>query len=338
MASAGSPVLWIVFGVLVVVSLAIDLGVHKKDDHAMAPKAALFWALVWIGTAVAFGFGVSPFVGSTATLDYFTAYLLEKALSVDNLFVFIVLFGFFKIPPVLQRRVLFWGIVGALLMRAIFIFLGVALLSKFHFLFYVFGAFLIYTGGKLLFAKGEEVEPQKNFAYRLFTRFFRISENIEHGHFFVVENGRRVATRLMLVLVVIEATDVLFAVDSIPAVLAVTTDPFVVYTSNIFAILGLRALYFLLATWMARFRYLNVGLSFVLAFIGVKMISATAGWFKIPPALSLGVVGGMLTVAITASLLADRQEKKENAGNPPELPAHPPAETPPEAKPPAETK
>ena len=314
MTSTGTPVLWIVFGVLVIACLAIDLGAHKKDDHPMTPKQALIWALIWIGTAVAFGFGVSPFVGSTATLDYFTAYLLEKALSVDNLFVFIVLFAFFKIPPELQRRVLFWGILGALFMRAAFIFLGVALLSRFHFLFYVFGAFLIYTGGKLLFAKGEEVEPQKNFAYRLFTRFFKISEDIKAGHFFVTENGRRVPTRLMLVLVVVEATDVLFAVDSIPAVLAVTTDPFVVYTSNIFAILGLRALYFLLASFMAKFRYLNVGLAFVLAFIGLKMI--VASWIHVPPAASLGIVGGLLAIAITASLIADRRDGAKEAAKP----------------------
>ncbi|MGC4123071.1 MAG: hypothetical protein QM765_52585 [Myxococcales bacterium] len=182
---------------------------------------------------------------------------------------------------------LFWGIIGALVMRAVFIFVGVALLSRFHFLFYVFGAFLIYTGGKLLFSGGgEEVEPQKNLAYRLFTRFFRISENIEQGHFFVVEKGHRVPTRLLLVLVVVEATDVLFAVDSIPAVLAVSTDPFVVYTSNIFAILGLRALYFLLASVMAKFRFLNVGLAFVLAFIGLKMI--LANWLHVPPAILVG--------------------------------------------------
>ena len=315
MPSTGTPVLWIVFGVLVVVSLVVDLGIHRKDTHAMSPKEALFWALLWIGLAVAFGFGVSPFVGATATLDYFTAYLLEKALSVDNLFVFIVLFSFFKIPPRLQRRVLFWGILGALFMRAIFIFLGVALLQRFHFLFYVFGGFLIYTGAKLLFAKGEEVEPQKNLAYRLFTRFFKISEDIESGHFFVVENGRKVATRLLLVLVVIEGTDLVFAVDSIPAVLAVTTDPFVVYTSNIFAILGLRALYFLLASWMARFRFLNVGLAFVLGFIGLKMVLSS--WIHVPPAISLAVVGGMLTLAVVASLLVDRKERKENAPRPP---------------------
>ncbi|MBI5548500.1 MAG: TerC family protein [Deltaproteobacteria bacterium] len=311
MVSTGTPLMWALFGVLVVVCLVIDLGVHKKH-HEMSAKEALVWALVWIGLAVAFGIGMSPFIGGAATLDYFTAYLLEKALSVDNLFVFIVLFSFFKIEREHQRRVLFWGILGALVMRAIFIFLGVALLQKFHFLFYVFGGFLIYTGFKLLVSKGEEVDPQKNLAYRLFSRFFRISDNIASGHFFVTENGKKVATRLLLVLVVVEATDVVFAVDSIPAVLAVTTDPFVVYTSNIFAILGLRALYFLLAGFMAKFRYLNVGLAFVLAFIGLKMVLAAGNWFKVPAAASLIVVASMLALAVAASLWADAKERQEN--------------------------
>ena len=321
MTSAGTPALWSLFAVLVLASLALDLGLHRKQDRDPSPREALLWALAWVGLALAFGAGVSPLVGGVATLDYFTAWLLEKALSVDNLFVFIVLFGFFKIPAELQRRVLFWGILGALAMRALFIFLGVALLSRFHFLFYVFGAFLVYSGAKLLLAKGEEVEPQKNFAYRLFTRFFRISDDISGGHFFVVEGGRRTPTRLLLVLVVVETTDVLFAVDSIPAVLAVTTDPFVVYTSNIFAILGLRALYFLLSGWMARFRYLDVGLAFVLAFIGVKMVVATAGWLKLPAAISLGVVALLLVVTIAASLLADARERRERGAERPPGPA-----------------
>ncbi|MGI5860814.1 MAG: TerC family protein [Myxococcales bacterium] len=304
--SSGSLILWIVFGIIVVVSLAIDLGVHNHH-HGSSTKEAAIWSAIWIGLAVVFGLGVSPFIGGDRTLDYFTAYLLEKSLSVDNLFVFLVIFSFFQIPKDLQRRVLFWGILGALAMRAIFIFVGVALLSKFHVLFYVFGAFLIYTGAKLLFSKHEDVHPEKNFAYRLVRKLFRVSDDISSEHFFTIENGKRVATRLLVVLVVIEATDVVFAVDSIPAVLAVTTDTFVVYTSNIFAILGLRALYFLLAGVMGKFRYLNVGLAFVLAFIGVKMV--VVDWFKVPPLASLIVVSTLLTASIVASVIADRREK-----------------------------
>ncbi len=316
MQSSGSLVLWIVFGVLVVVSLVLDLGIHKKH-HSMSTKSAAIWALVWVTLAVVFGFAVSPFIGAEATMNYFTAYLLEKALSVDNLFVFIVIFGFFKVKPEHQRRILFWGILGALVMRAIFIFLGVALLQRFEFLYYLFGGFLIYTGGKLLFSHADDVQPEKSLFYRLFTRVFRISDDIgEEGRFLTVENGKKVATRLLLVLAVVEGTDLLFAVDSIPAVLAVTTDPFVVYTSNIFAILGLRALYFLLAGVMARFRYLNVGLALVLAFIGLKMIAAAAHFLKVPPVLSLAVVGGLLGVAIVASLLADRRDHAKGEPKP----------------------
>ncbi len=307
MESSGTVALWGVFGLLVVLSLVIDLGVHHKHP-VMRNKQAAIWAAIWIGLAVAFGMFVSPFIGSARTLDYYTAWLLEKALSIDNLFVFIVVFGFFKIPREQQRRVLLWGILGALGMRAVFIFLGVTLLQHFHFLFYVFGAFLIYTGGKLLFGSGEEVHPDRSLAYRLLGKLFPISQDISSGHFFIVEDGKRKATKLLVVLVVIEATDLVFAVDSIPAVLAVTTDPFVVYTSNIFAILGLRALFFLVAGVMLRFEYLNVGLAFVLAFIGVKMIGSN--WIHIPPGISLAVVGSILAVAIVASLIKSRGTKR----------------------------
>ena len=313
MESSGSLVLWIVFAVVVLVSLAIDLGVHNKH-HGSSTKEAAIWSAVWIGLAIVFGLAVSPFIGSDHTLEYFTAYLLEKSLSVDNLFVFIVIFSFFQIPQDLQRRVLFWGILGALVMRAIFIFVGVALLSKFHFLFYVFGAFLVYTGAKLLFSKDEEVQPEKNLAYRLARKLFHVSDDLSSEHFFVKEKGKWVATRLLVVLVVIEATDVVFAIDSIPAVLAVTQDTFVVYTSNIFAILGLRALYFLLAGVMGKFRYLNVGLAFVLAFIGVKMV--LVDFFKMPPLGSLVVVASLLTASIVASVIVDRREKALPATEP----------------------
>jgi tellurite resistance protein TerC len=305
MNASTSPILWIVFGVLVIASLAIDLGLHRRHPRLPTAREAAKWAALWVALAVAFGAGVAPFIGGARVTDYFTAWLLEKALSVDNLFVFIVLFNFFKIPVELQRRVLFWGILGALAFRALFIFMGVALLHRFEFLTYVFGAFLLYTGAKLLFSQGEEVHPDKNLAYRLVRRTLAISEDISQGRFFVREGGRLKATRLFLVLVVVEATDVVFAVDSIPAVLAVTSDPFVVYTSNIFAILGLRALYFLVSSAMLRIRFLNVGLALVLGFIGVKMLLAKT--FKLPPLASLAVVAGLLLASVIASLVADRR-------------------------------
>jgi tellurite resistance protein TerC len=306
MDSAVAPVLWFVFALLVAVSLVLDLGIHHKH-RSVGLKTSLIWVFVWIALAIAFGFGVSPFIGATRTIDYFTAYLLEKALSVDNLFVFIVIFGFFGVPREHQHQVLFWGILGALVMRAIFIFVGVALLQRFHFLFWVFGLFLIYTGIKLGLGKSEEIHPEKNLAFRAFRKIFPVSNSLGNGRFFVVENGRRLASRLMVVLVVVEATDVVFAVDSIPAVLAVTTDPFVIYTSNIFAILGLRALYFVLSGVMVKFRYLNIGLAFVLSFIGIKML--VSQWLKVPPVLSLLVVGSLLAIAVIASLIANRRAR-----------------------------
>ncbi len=302
------PLLWIVFAVLVIASVTFDLGLHRRHPVEPTPREAARWAALWIAIAVAFGLGAGHFIGGARTTEYFTAWLLEKALSVDNLFVFIVLFKFFKIGPELQRRVLFWGIVGALALRACFIFVGVALLHRFHFFTYIFGAFLIYTGGKLLFGHGEEVHPEQSFTYRLMRNAFAISEDISQGRFFVREHGRLRPTRLLLVLVVVETTDVVFAVDSIPAVLAVTTDTFVVYTSNVFAILGLRALYFVLASVMVRFRYLNVGLALVLAFIGVKMLAVD--YYKLPPALSLAVVAGLLAASVAASLIADRRDER----------------------------
>jgi tellurite resistance protein TerC len=308
--SSGTIALWIIFGVVVLASLFVDLGLHR-DRHQMSTKESAIWAGVWIALAVVFGVAVSPVIGTPKTIDYFTAYILEKSLSVDNLFVFLVVFAFFKIPPELQHRVLFWGILGALVMRAVFILLGVALLARFHFLFYIFGAFLVYTGVKLLTSKGQEVHPEDNWASRAFRRFFPITDDISSGNFFVVEDGKRKATRLMVALVVIEATDLVFAIDSIPAVLAVTTDPFVVYTSNIFAILGLRALYFLLAGVMTKFRYLNYGLAIVLAFIGVKMI--IVDWVPIPALVSLSVVGGVLALAIAVSIWSDIRDRRRLA-------------------------
>ncbi len=302
----GSPLLWLAFGVLVIVSLIIDLGIHSKRDD-MSTKESALWAAGWVVLALLFGAALFPLLGATQATNYFTAYLLEKALSVDNLFVFIVIFSFFRIPMQQQRRVLFWGILGAVFMRALFIWLGISLLSRFGWVFYVFGAFLIFTAVKMFLHKSEEVHPDKSLAYRALKRILPISNTNDGHHFFLREQGKLLATPLFVVLVVIEATDVVFAVDSIPAVLAITHDPFVVYTSNIFAILGLRALYFLLAGVMTRFRYLDTGLALILAFIGVKML--VHDYLHIPPLLSLLVVMLVLTAAIVASIVVERRQR-----------------------------
>lgn len=302
--------LWLIFAISIVVSLVVDLAGHRFSKEPSV-VSSLAWSGLWIGLAIVFGLGVSPYIGKDAAYQFFTAYLLEKALSVDNLFVFIVIFGFFGIPREFQHRILFWGILGAVVMRAIFIFLGVALVSRFHFVLYLFGAFLIYTAIKMMFAKLEQMEPNKNIGYRLAKRFLPISESAELGKFFVTENGRRMVTRMFFALVVIEVSDIIFALDSIPAVLAISSDSFVVFTSNIFAVLGLRALYFLLADILVKFRYLNIGLSAVLAFIGGKMISSNL-WQNnyISPGFSLVVVGSILVVAIVASIIVDYRERR----------------------------
>lgn len=309
--------LWAVFAAIVVISLIVDLGVHNKS-HDDSTKQAAIWSCIWIGTAVIFGLAAWPFIGAQHVSAYFTAYLLEKSLSVDNLFVFLVIFSFFGINTHQQRRVLFWGIMGALFMRALFIFLGVEALLHFKVLFYLFGIFLVFTGVKLFKGDDAEVKPEENFFYKLALKHLPICDS-DSTHFFHVENGRRMVTKLFVVLIVIETTDLMFAVDSIPAVVAVSQDMFVVYTSNIFAILGLRALYFLLAGIMKHLRYLNLGLGVVLAFIGVKMIIGCpditmtlpiAGTtftipgigFEIPSTISLAVIACIIGTAIAASL------------------------------------
>lgn len=312
--SVATPMWWVGFTVLVLVLLTIDLSLHR-DGKALSFKESGLWAAFWVGLAIIFGFAISPFIGPQHTVEYFTGYIIEKALSVDNLFVFIVVFGFFRVPIEHQRKILYWGIIGALVMRAIFIVVGAALLAKFHWLIYVFGAFLVYTGIKLFKPSDEEVDPSKNLALRLFRKLVPVSDHLDGGKFFTLVNGKRMATPLMVVLVVIEATDLVFAVDSIPAIFAVTQDPFIVYSSNVFAILGLRSLYFLLANAMTKFEYLNIGLAVVLIFVGTKML--VMGFFKIPVVLSLVVVAGVLTLSVVASLIKAKRdqaaaEKKAN--------------------------
>ncbi len=299
--SIGTPTLWVGFIGFVLLMLMLDLGVFHRKSHTVSAREAMVWTLVWISLALVFNVGVWHWFGSARALEFFTGYLIEKALSVDNLFVFLVVFSYFAVPASLQHRVLFWGIVGALIMRAIFILAGAALIQRFHWIMYVFGAFLVFTGVKLVIGKDSEVEPESNPVFKVFRRFVRSIPDYRGAKFFVVEQGKLWATPLLLVLLVIESTDVIFAVDSIPAVFGVTTDPFIVFTSNIFAILGLRSLYFLLAGMMDKFHYLKIGLGGVLSFIGAKMLIMDL--YEIPIGLSLGVVSVLLAGSVIASLL-----------------------------------
>jgi tellurite resistance protein TerC len=281
--------------------LAIDLGVFHRRAHEVSTREAAVWTVVWVTLSLLFNVGVYYRFGPERGLEFLTGYLIEEALSVDNLFVFLVLFSYFAVPARLQHRVLFWGILGALVMRASFIFAGAALIQKFHWVMYIFGAFLLFTGVKLLSHSGGDVDPERNPALRVFRRLVRSVPDYRGASFVVKREGKWYATPLLMVLFVVEVTDIVFAVDSIPAVFAVTTDPFIVYTSNIFAILGLRALYFLLAGMMGKFRYLKVGLGLVLAFVGVKMLVVDV--VKVPIALSLAVIGGSLVLSVAASLV-----------------------------------
>jgi tellurite resistance protein TerC len=315
MHSVATPTSWLVFSVVVLGLLALDLGVFHRRPHAVSLREAGTWTAVWIALAGVFGVFVYLTLGSQRALEYAAAYLVEKSLSVDNLFVFVAVFGAFAVPPQLQHRVLFWGVMGALVLRAVFIAVGAVLLEHFHAVIYVFGAILLLTAYRLLREKaGHEAHPQNSAAYRLFQRFIPSTRDYHGNHMVVRENGRLLATPLLAVLVVVEVSDVIFAVDSIPAVFAVTEDPFIVYTSNVFAILGLRSLYFLLADVVHRFRYLKLGLVGILAFVGVKML--ISDFVKVPIVLSLAFIALTLLLAILASLLipvpeADLRESKD---------------------------
>jgi tellurite resistance protein TerC len=308
-ASIGTPALWIGFTAFILAMLALDLGVFHRKSHAVKMREALVWSAVWISLALIFNAGVYFWFGPDRALEFLTGYLIEKALSVDNLFVFLVLFSYFAVPAKLQHGVLFWGIVGALIMRAGFIAAGTALIQNFHWMIYIFGAFLVFTGFKLLAAKESEIHPERNLVIRMFRKLVPCVPEYRGSKFSVKEAGKSYATPLLMVLITIEATDIVFAVDSIPAIFAITTDPFIVFTSNIFAILGLRALYFLLAGMLGKFRYLKAGLGLVLAFVGIKML--VVDWIHIPIGLSLGIVAGILGIYVAASLLFP---PVENAG------------------------
>ena len=300
-------ILWIAFNVFVLGMLALDLGIFHRKAHAVSIKEASIWSAIWILLALVFNLGVYLVWGQEKALEFLTGYVIEKSLSVDNLFVFLMIFQYFATPAVYQHRILFWGIVGALFMRAIFIATGATLLENFHWMIYIFGAFLIITGVKMLLQGDHKLDPQKNPVVRLFRRWIPLTNKYHGQQFFVRQEGKLRATLLMLVLVGVETTDVIFSVDSIPAIFAITRDPFIVYTSNVFAILGLRALYFVLAGVMEMFVYLKVGLSFVLCFVGAKML--LVDFYKIPIGVSLGVVGGILILSVIASLLVQRKAK-----------------------------
>jgi tellurite resistance protein TerC len=297
--------LWIGFNVFVLAMLAVDLFVFHKDAHEVRVREAAAWSVVWVTLALLFGGGVYAFMGRDAGLEYFAGYLIEKALSVDNIFVFVLIFGFFRVPKRYQHRVLFWGILGALLMRGAMIAAGAYLIEQFHWVIYVFGAFLVFTGIRMATTAEHDIDPASNPVIRIVRRLIPVTPEYAGQKFFVrqeVGGTRKLfATPLFVVLALVETTDLIFAVDSIPAIFAVTQEPFIVYSSNVFAILGLRALYFLLADVIHRFHYLKVGLSVVLVFVGAKMLMADI--YAVPTALSLAVIVTVLTAATTASLL-----------------------------------
>lgn len=306
--------LYAAFVAFILAMLAVDLGVFQRNAHAVSMKEAAVWSGVWIGLSFIFAGVVYFWQGSQLALEFLAGYLIEKALSVDNLFVFLLLFGIFAVPRAYQHRVLFWGVVGALITRGLFILVGSALMARFHWIIYVFGAFLVYTAVKLALGKDTEVHPQNNPVLRIARRYLPVTEGYEKEHFFVRRAGKLWATPLLLVLLVVESTDIVFATDSIPAVFAVSSHPFIVFTSNVFAILGLRALYFLLAGAIEQFHYLKPALSLILGFVGVKMLISE--FWKIPIGVSLAVIAGLLTVAIVASLLrARRRSRVETAAD-----------------------
>ena len=297
---------WIGFHVLIFTILAIDLGLFNKNAHKISLKEALTWSGVWISIALLFNVFVFFKFGQVKALEFLTAYVIEYSLSVDNIFVFILIFTYFSVQPRYQHKVLFYGIMGALVMRGIFIFAGVTLINRFHWVIIIFGGFLVFTGIKMLFQKETAVDPEKNPLIKIFRRLFPVSETMHGDRLFIRQNGRLFATPLFLVLLVIESSDLIFAVDSIPAVLAISKDTFIVYTSNIFAILGLRSLYFAVSGIMGYFRYLKVGLAFVLTYVGIKMLGAYFN-FEISILLSLLIIISILVFSILASIIIKKK-------------------------------
>ena len=308
-AFSGSTWLWLGFSIFIVTMLSLDLGLLNRKAHAISYREAWIWSSVWITLAMIFAGVVFYYQGSQRGLEFLTGYLIELSLSVDNLFVFLLIFSYFKVPAKFQHRVLFWGVMGALVMRLTMIFVGAALIQRFHWIIYIFGAFLVYTGIKMFRHDEIDVQPDQNIAVRIVTRFLPITRHYDEEKFFTTINGKRTGTLLLLVLMVVEVTDLVFAVDSIPAIFAITTNTFIVYTSNVFAILGLRSMYFLLAGVVEKFRYLRIGLAIVLTFIGVKMLVTAVG-FHIPIWFSLIFVAVVLAGSVVASMLIPPKERE----------------------------
>ncbi len=317
--SIATPLITIIFLVVVVLLLMIDLGVFHRHAHAVRPKEALIWSCVWVLLSISFGIWVHFRYGSQPGLEFFAGYLIEKALSVDNVFVFIMIFSYFRVPSHLHHKVLFWGILGALIMRAVLILSGAALIRRFEWILYLFGAFLIYTGLKMLREGETEIDPDKNPVVRKFQKLVPMVSDYSSGKFYVRQGGKLLATPLALVVLTVETTDLMFATDSIPAIFGVTTDPFIVYTSNVCAILGLRAMYFLLAAVVDRFTYLSTGISIVLMFIGAKML--TIDFYNMPIGMSLAIVAVILAASVIISLL--RSPQKPGGSSKPEDPLIP---------------
>jgi len=301
-----STILWVSFNVFVLAMLVLDLGVFHRKAHVVSVREALVWTAVWITLAMIFNLLIYYYFGKDKALEFFTGYLIEKSLSVDNIFVIIIIFAYFQVPQAYQHKVLFWGILGALVMRIIFILVGVELIHRFHWLIYIFGAFLVITGIRMLTSGEIKIDPDKNPLIRFFRKFFPVTDNFEGDQFFVVKNGKRWITPLFLVVVIIETTDLIFAVDSIPAILAISEDAFIVYTSNVFAILGLRSLYFALAGIEKQFHYLKYALSAILIFVGLKM--CIADWVKVPVEISLIIIAFVLMISVLMSFILPKKE------------------------------
>lgn len=294
--------LWVGFNLFVLAMLALDLGVFHRKAHVVGFRESITWSVIWVALSLVFNLGIWHYMGPQKGLEFFTGYVIEKSLSVDNVFVFALLFSHFTVPALYQHKVLFWGILGALVMRAAMIFVGAALITKFTWVIYVFGLFLILTGIKMIVKREENLHPEENPVVRWFKKFMPVTSDYRDSRFFVRENGLRMATPLFVVLLLVEFSDLIFAVDSIPAIFAVTKDPFIVYTSNVFAILGLRSLYFALAGIIDKFHYLKVGLGVVLGFVGVKMLLGHTPW-KIETGVSLGTIVLILAVSVVCSLI-----------------------------------
>lgn len=315
-----SLLLWGLFNVFILCMLAIDLFVFNKEAHEISIRESLSWTAVWISLSLLFGVGVYFCLSPKEAIDYYTGYLIEYSLSVDNIFVFILIFSYFRVEPKYQHKVLFWGILGALFMRLFFIFAGVALLERFHWIIYVFGSFLVLTGIRLAYEHDREIHPERNPILKLVRKLIPVTKRYHGDRFFIHKMGRRFATPMFVVLIVIETTDLVFALDSIPAILAITTDRFIVYSSNAFAILGLRALYFSLSGIMKLFHFLHYGLSMILIFVGVKMLISDV--YHIPTPYALAFVATTLTVSVVVSIMypkGDEEEIKDKDSTPPTI-------------------